>query len=144
MLVCRNSELALKVPLLLNFTSAQRHDSINFLFAIDAFGRQGTGLSPENICLDSAHDNIPTYKLLDRWDINALVDINKRSGSADGLPDDISLDKDAHPLCRAGLRMCSWEYDKIRMRRNSVVPLPATGFRSVPALRGAGKAAIDG
>ena len=39
---------------------------------------------------------------LDHRDINALIDINKRGGSADGLPDDISLDKEAHPLCRAG------------------------------------------
>lgn len=47
----RNPELSLEVPLLLNFTSAKRHDSINFLFAIDAFGRQGTGLSPKNLGL---------------------------------------------------------------------------------------------
>lgn len=123
MLVCRNPQLALEVPLLLNFTSAKRHDSINFLFAIDAFGRQGTGLSPKNLCLDSAHDNIPTYKLLDHWDINALIDINKRGGSANGLPDDISLDKDAHPLCRAGLRMCSWGYDKNKDAQKFRCPL---------------------
>lgn len=132
MLVCRNPELSLEVPLLLNFTSAKRHDSINFLFAIDAFGRQGTGLSPKNLCLDSAHDNIPTYKLLDRWDINALIDINKRSGSADGLPDDISMDKDAHPLCRAGLRMCSWGYDKNKDAQKFRCPLACSRVQECP------------
>ena len=132
MLVCRNPQLALEVPLLLNFTSAKRHDSINFLFAIDAFGRQGTGLSPKNLCLDSAHDNIPTYKLLDHWDINALIDINKRSGSPDGLPDDISLDKDAHPLCRAGLRMCSWGYDKNKDAQKFRCPLACSRVKECP------------
>lgn len=53
-----------------------------------------------------------TYKLLDHWDINALIDINKRGGCTDGLPDDISLDNEAHPLCRADHRMCNWGYDK--------------------------------
>lgn len=123
MLVCRNNELALEVPLLLNFTSAKRHDSINFLFAIDAFGRQGTGLSPKNLCLDSAHDNMPTYRLLDHWDINALIDINKRGGCMDGLPDDISLDNEAHPLCRAGHRMCNWGYDKNKNAQKYRCPL---------------------
>lgn len=132
MLVCRNPQLALEVPLVLNFTSAKRHDSINFLFAIDAFGRQGTGLSPKNLCLDSAHDNIPTYKLLDHWDINALIDINKRSGSPDGLPDDISLDKDAHPLCRAGLRMCSWGYDKNKDAQKFRCPLACNRVKECP------------
>lgn len=73
MLVCRNPQLALEVPLLLNFTSAKRHDSINFLFATDAFGRQGTGLSPKNLCLDSAHDNIPPICPIDRLHTSFLI-----------------------------------------------------------------------
>lgn len=44
----------------MKFTSARRHDSINFLYAIDEFGRHGMGLTPTNMCLDSAHDNLPT------------------------------------------------------------------------------------
>ena len=30
---------------------------------------------------NSAHDNIPTYELLEHWDINALIDINGRAKS---------------------------------------------------------------
>lgn len=115
MFVCRNKDLALEVPLLLNFTSAKRHDSINFLFAIDAFCRHGTRLSPKNLCLDSAHDNIPTYKLLDHWNINSLIDVNKRNSSSDGLPGDVSLDKDAHPLCR---QVCACERMNVRVLNN--------------------------
>ncbi|MCD7825198.1 MAG: hypothetical protein LUH14_04460 [Clostridiaceae bacterium] len=62
----------------MKFTDAKRHDSKNFLYAIDDFGRHLCGLSPKNICLDSAHDNLPTYELLERWDINVLIDINNK------------------------------------------------------------------
>lgn len=50
------------------------------------------------MCLDSAHDNIPAYELLERWDINALIDINERAKSSENAPDDITFNKDDHPL----------------------------------------------
>ena len=117
MLCCRNSDLKTELPILMNFTGAKRHDSINFLYAIDAFGTHGSGITPTNLCLDSAHDNLPTYRLLEHWEINALIDLNKRRGTLDGLPEDISLDQDGHPLCRAGFRMCRWGYDKNKGRK---------------------------
>ena len=98
MLCCRNSDLKTELPILMNFTGAKRHDSINFLYAIDAFGSHGFGIAPTNLCLDSAHDNLPTYRLLERWDINALIDLNKRRGTMEGIPEDISLDRWASPL----------------------------------------------
>ena len=106
-LCCRNAKLKVELPLLMNFTDARCHDSKNFLYAMDCFGRNGCGLSPKNICLDSAHDNISTYKLLEHWDINALIDINGRSKSPVGATDDITFNKEGHPLCRAGHEMCS-------------------------------------
>ena len=48
----------------MKFTKTRR-DSKNFHYAIDDFGRHSFGLFPKNICLDSAHDNIPTYELLE-------------------------------------------------------------------------------
>lgn len=111
LLCCRNDELKIELPLLANFTSARRHDSKNFLYAIDDFGRNTYGIFPKNICLDSAHDNMPTYKLLDHWGINALIDINCRSQKSDPAPDDITFNKDGHPVCKAGHEMCPWGND---------------------------------
>lgn len=88
MLCSRNAQLKVELPLLMNFTSARRHDSKNFLYAIDDLGRNTYGLFPKNICLDSAHDNMAAYRLLERWDINALIDINGRAKSSDDAPDD--------------------------------------------------------
>ena len=96
MLCSRDSRLKIELPLLMKFTSARHHDSKNFLYAIDDFGRHLFGLSPKNVCLGSAHDNIPTYELLERWDINALVDINGRAKSSPDAPKGITFDKTGH------------------------------------------------
>ena len=98
MLCSRDSRLKIELPLLMKFTSARRHDSKNFLYAIDDFGRHLFGLSPKNVCLGSAHDNIPTYELLERWDINALVDINGRAKPSPDAPKASLLTKQGMPI----------------------------------------------
>ena len=123
MLCSRNNTLKVELPLLMKFTGARRHDSKNFLYAIDDFGRNAFGISPKNICLDSAHDNIPTYELLEHWDINALIDINGRAKSSENAPDDITFNKEGHPLCRAGHEMCPWGNDPVKDAHKYRCPL---------------------
>lgn len=123
MLCTRNSLLKTELPLLMKFTDASRHDSKNFLYAIDDFGRHCSGLAPKNICLDSAHDNIPTYELLEHWDINALIDINGRAKSSPNAPADITFDKTGSPLCPAGQKMCPWGSDPIKDAHKYRCPL---------------------
>ena len=53
---------------------------------------------PKNVCLGSAHDNIPTYELLERWDINALVDINGRAKPSPDAPKASLLTKQGMPI----------------------------------------------
>ncbi|MGN0484313.1 MAG: transposase [Lachnospiraceae bacterium] len=132
MLCCRNNQLKIELPLLMKFTDARRHDSKNFLFAIDDFGRNTFGLSPKNICLDSAHDNIPTYELLEHWDINALIDINGRSKTSEHAPNDITFNKDGHPLCKAGHEMCSWGNDPVKDAHKYRCPLKCGRIDSCP------------
>lgn len=132
MLCSRNNSLKVELPILLKLTDAKRHDSKNFLFAIDDFGRCCFGLSPKNICLDSAHDNIPTYRLLEHWDINALIDINGRAKSSEYAPDDITFNKDGHPLCRAGHEMCSWGNDPVKDAHKYRCPLKCGRIDSCP------------
>lgn len=132
MLCTRNSALKVELPLLMNFTDARRHDSKNFLYAIDCFGRRGGGLSPKNICLDSAHDNIPTYELLEHWDINALIDINGRAKSSENAPADITFDKSGHPICPAGHKMCPWGNDPIKDAHKYRCPLKCGRIASCP------------
>ena len=132
MLCCRNSSLKIELPLLMNFTSARRHDSKNFLYAIDDFGRNAFGISPKNVCLDSAHDNIPTYELLEHWDINAFIGINERAKSSENAPDDVTFNKDGHPLCRAGHEMCPWGNDPIKDAHKYRCPLKCKRVAACP------------
>ena len=112
MISYRNNEHKVEVPILMKFASAKRHDSILFFYAVDELGRHFPAISPKNFCLDSAHDNYPTYRLLKHWDINALIDMNQRSNKMPSLPDDITMDKEAHPHCRCGAEMCNWGFNK--------------------------------
>lgn len=122
-MVChRNSTLKIELPVTMKFTEARRHDSLNFLYAFDDFGYHTYGLSPKNICLDSAHDNYATYYLLENLDINAFIDINGRSNTSDGAPADITFDKQGRPLCRAGRHMCSYGNDPIKHAHKYVCP----------------------
>ena len=132
MLCYRNGSLKTELPLLMKFTDAGRHDSKNFLYAIDDFGRHCAGLSPKNICLDSAHDNIPTYELLERWDINALIDINGRAKSSENAPADITFDKSGYPICPAGHKMCPWGNDPIKDAHKYRCPLKCGRIDSCP------------
>lgn len=124
----RNTDLKVELPILINFTSAKRHDSINFLYAIDALGTHEFGISPTNLCLDSAHDDLPTYRLLDHWDVNALIDINSRNSSADGLPEDITLDKEGPPLFRADFRNRQIRIATLHLFRLQVRTLTCAGY----------------
>lgn len=132
MLCCRNNVLKTEVPLLINLTDAKRHDSINFLYAIDDFRRTAYGLSPKNICLDSAHDNMPTYELLEHWDINALIDINSRSKHSENAPGGVTFDKQGHPLCQAGHEMCPWGNDPVKDAHKYRCPLKCGRIESCP------------
>ena len=122
-IACTNKTFGIDLPLTMRFTEARRHDSINFLYSFDDFGRHSWGLSPKNICLDSAHDNIPAYRLPDHWDINALIDINGRTRSSENAPDDILLNKEGHPVCKCGREMCPWGNDPLKDAHKYRCPL---------------------
>lgn len=113
-LSCHNSSLHVDVPLLLRFTSAARHDSVNFLVAFSEMEKHLPGIRPQNICLDSAMDNYPTYNLLKDRKISAFIDLNSGPGRPKSIPDSITIDKNGAPVCSAGLKMVPNGFDKSR------------------------------
>ena len=112
MICYRSNAYKVELPILMKFTRAKRHDSINFLYAYDELRRHIPGVHPRNFCLDSAHDNIPTYRLLEEHGINALIDLNGRNKPNSALPDDIHSDSDGIPVCKGQYRMKYWGYDR--------------------------------
>lgn len=111
-LSCHNRSLHTDVPLLLRFTSAKRHDSVCFLTAFSEMEKHMPALSIKNMCLDSAMDNLPTYRLLKDRGISAFIDLNNNCGRPKTIPDTIRIDKNGTPLCDAGLPMLPNGQDK--------------------------------
>lgn len=113
-LSCHSDKLKADVPLLLRFTSARRHDSVSFLAAFHEPGKHMPNLPIENMCLDSAMDNYPTYRRLKVRGIHAFIDLNVKCGRQKTIPDTITIGKDGTPLCQEKLRMKPNGYDKSR------------------------------
>lgn len=109
-LSCHNKELGVDLPLLIRFTNTKRHDSVNLLLALDDFKAHEPDLPVTNLCLDSAHDNYPTYELLKSWDIRAFIDLNQRRKGRKPVGN-ITFDSKGRPICQAGLKMISYGYD---------------------------------
>ena len=99
-LSCYNSELRTDIPLLLRFTSAKRHDSVNFLAAFHELVKHMPAVPTSNMCLDSAMDNYPTYRILKNRGIRTFIDLNGKCGRPKTIPDTITIDKDGTPLCQ--------------------------------------------
>ncbi len=85
-LSCYNRELRTDIPLLLRFTSARRHDSVSFLVAFHELEKHMPAVSIMDMCLDSAMDNYPTYRLLKNRGIRAFIDLNDKCGRPKTIP----------------------------------------------------------
>lgn len=104
------------IPLHLRFFDARRHDSVGGLVSLAEFKNLNPDFPIRNLCLDSAHDNYPTYNLCKEWNMIPFIDLNSNRGRPASIPDRITIDTDGTPLCQAGFRMVYWGYCKGRSR----------------------------
>ena len=111
-----NETVKTDLPLCLRFFSARRHDSVSFLLTYQEFRSHCYGLDVKNVCLDSAHDNYPTYELLSHYGIRPFIDLNSNRGRPETLPPELVIDKDGTPVCQTGHRMVFSGYDSCRHR----------------------------
>lgn len=114
MLSCHNEKLHIDLPLHLRFLDAKRHDSVGGLVSLAEFHSMMPDLKIANLCLDSAHDNYPTYELCKEWDIIPFIDLNSNRGRPESIPKHVAVDTDGTPLCEAGFRMAYWGYSPSR------------------------------
>ena len=120
-----NAVWRVDLPLHIRITSARRHDSVSGIISIHEFVSQNSDLSFENICLDSAHDNYPTYRLCNHWKLNPLIDLNTHRGKPALYKDGDLRDSDGTPICLAGKRMVCDGMDHSRCRIKFRCPLAA-------------------
>ncbi|WP_339063843.1 hypothetical protein [Tepidibacillus marianensis] len=66
--------------------------------------------------MDSAHEALPIYKLLEQYDISAIIDLNPRR-SKQFTYNEMNINLEGVPVCPIGQQMVDWGVDKKRYRR---------------------------
>lgn len=116
MLSYHNEVFHTDLPLHIRFLDARRHDSVSLIVTLREFLTLNPDIRIKNLCLDSAHDNYPTYNLCKTWDIRPFIDLNSKCGRPETIPDHIRIDSDGTPICQAGYRMLYWGFCSGRSR----------------------------
>jgi len=118
LLTHHNEDLKIDLPLHIRILDARRHDSVSALVSLAEFKDICPDLKIKNLCLDSAHDNYPTYNLCKEWAISPFIDLNSNRGKPKSIPDTVTIDKDGTPLCQSGFRMvyCGNDYTRSRIK----------------------------
>lgn len=114
MLSFHNEQYQTDLPLHIRFFDAKRYDNVSGIISLAEFRRLNPDLRGINICLDSAHDNYPTYWLCKEWNIVPSIDLNSNHGRPKTIPKRLNIDTDGTPLCPAGFRMVYWGYSPKR------------------------------
>ena len=104
------------LPLYLRLVQASRHDSVSAVFALAEFRQLSPNLTIDTFISDSASDNYATYNLLNHWDINAVIALNKTATGKSIYPTSVQLNDNGVPLCPSGLPMLYNGYCKGRSR----------------------------
>lgn len=101
MLVDSESDL----PIFPHYSCASRHDSHGFLHAFFRMKSFLPDFKVSKLLLDSAHDAMPYYEYCKRENITPFIDLNSKCGRPPVYKDDLTIDTDGVPICKAGCRM---------------------------------------
>jgi len=97
----------LDLPLYLRIVDAKRHDSISAVVALAEFRDLYPNLAVDTFISDSASDNYATYQLLNEWNINAVIALNKTNEGNRQFAGCVVNEKGV-PICPAGREMVHW------------------------------------
>jgi hypothetical protein len=111
-----NRDLKLDLPLYIRLLEAGRHDSVSAVFALAEFRELNPGLRINTFISDSASDNYATYKLLDHWNVNAVIALNPKNEGNSKLPSASGTDINGTPVCPGGRKMIYNGFCKDRCR----------------------------
>ena len=100
-----NKNLKVDLPIYLRLVDAKRHDSISAVVALAELRDLYPDLTIDTFLSDSASDNYPTYELLHHWNINAVIDLNKKNTGNNKYPSYLEITDKGVPVCPAGHEM---------------------------------------
>ena len=104
------------LPLYSTLAQASRHDSVVLPYALYEMKLLNPEFNIDKIVLDSAHDNYPTYELLEHWNIEPFISLNERNSGNLKYDPPLKIDENGVPICKGGFKMVNWGYQKKRFR----------------------------
>jgi hypothetical protein len=114
------------LPIFFIQTQANRHDSVSGPIALDIVNKLLPGnYNIAEFMADSAHDNMPTYKLLQKLGIEAFIALNERN-TGNFTYKQFPINEQGVPICPAGQAMIYCGNCYGRMRTKWRCPLKAS------------------
>ncbi|MDD6762019.1 MAG: hypothetical protein PUD92_00015 [Clostridiales bacterium] len=102
---------------------ARRNDSVSAVVALQEFRELYPNLKVNAFLSDAASDNYATYKLLNKWDINAVISLNKTNKDNFKYPASLSVNENGAPIGQCNKPMVNWGFSKDRCRIKYRCPL---------------------
>jgi hypothetical protein len=128
-----NKDLKIDLPLHLRFVEASRHDSVSAIVSLVEFRELYPCLKVSSFISDSASDNYATYKLLNHWEIDAIIALNNHNKGNPQYPAALSIDKHGCPICPGGNKMTFYGFCNDRFRLKWRCPRVTRGIEPCDA-----------
>ena len=105
------------LPIFSTLALASRHDSVHAVYSLYRMKLLYSEFDFGSVILDSAHDNYATYELLDHWNIEPFIELNKRNKGNFKYDPPIDVTDEGIPICKGGFKMVNWGPDYKNRRR---------------------------
>lgn len=104
------------LPVFLKMTQAQRHDSVSGVVTLHEARKLYDDYCFNEFSGDSAHDAYPIYRLLDHWDMGAIIALNPKNEGHFIYDPPIKVTDNGVPICKGKFEMTYHGYCKDRFR----------------------------
>lgn len=111
------------LPIYPKLNPASRHDSVSLLLTLNELNQRFTINPIGKILLDSAHDALAIYQVLNSHDIEPFIDLNPRTKHNISTDCDIQISTLGIPICPCGHPMKSNGFEKAKNRKKWRCPL---------------------
>jgi hypothetical protein len=118
-----NPKLKKDLPIYFRMVQAQRYDGVTAIFTLSEVRKMYPLFNFDKFIADAAHDNYPTYKLLNEWNIKAVISLNPKGEGKNKYEPPVGFTKDGIPICKCNQPMIYDWYDKDRSRIKYRCPL---------------------
>ena len=98
-------------------------NSVSAIVALQEFRELYPQLKIDSFLSDAASDNYATYKLLQHWDINAVIALNETNKGHFKYPPALKINNDGIPICMCDQPMVHWGFNTDRCRIKYRCPL---------------------